>query len=173
MVNQALIDYLKTEEAKGFTDEQLKEVLVKKGWKAEDVEEALRIVKGGAEEEPEPKAIKTAPEADKPVPAKKAGSKKRNPIVMAVLSLITCGLFTIYWVIVTARDIPNAPKSHMLWLLLVPGLNIVIWVMYTLKYSKAVFALTGFNFIILFILFIVFSPVAVFLGQSQLNKKAG
>ncbi|MEM3113485.1 MAG: DUF4234 domain-containing protein [Candidatus Pacearchaeota archaeon] len=50
---------------------------------------------------------------------------------------------------------------------------VIIGFIFFLKYSKAINEVTGFNNKALFILWIVFFPVALVISQMQLNKKSG
>jgi hypothetical protein len=45
MPKQALLDFIKEARARGFDDYQIREPLLKKGWPAEEVEEAFFILK--------------------------------------------------------------------------------------------------------------------------------
>lgn len=177
MVNQQLLNYLKTEEAQGYTPEQLRDTCIEKGWKETDVDEALKDLNPETATAP-PKEI-SAQKSDhtQAAPADSSGGiTKRNPILMALISLITGGLFALYWIIVTTIEMrksdPEAPNPKMLWLLLVPVVNIVVDIMYMWKYCKSINKLTGYSNIVLFVLLIVFFPVAIYLAQVQLNTKA-
>lgn len=43
MVNQALIDWIKKEKAKGFSSEQMVKSLVQRGYKQDAIDEAMRV----------------------------------------------------------------------------------------------------------------------------------
>jgi hypothetical protein len=97
--------------------------------------------------------------------------KKRNVIMVLLLSLITLGIYGIYWEVVTKKemvsqgaDIPTA------WLIIIPLVN--IWWLY--KYCMGVEKVSGgkMSGILLFILFILFSIVAMAVAQDTFNKVA-
>jgi len=56
MITKELLDFIGVEKKNGKTDEQIKEVLVKNGWLASDVEEAFRHVKLAVDSIPPPVA---------------------------------------------------------------------------------------------------------------------
>jgi len=45
MADQRLINYIKAQEAKGYTEEQLRDFLIKQGYNARDVDEAINSIK--------------------------------------------------------------------------------------------------------------------------------
>jgi len=237
MPDKRLIDYITKEELEGYTPKQLRDHLVKQGWKPLDVDEALKAVemsKKAKKLKPAPKPntvvkpkpavksitkpmtkeikaqgytksvipkskssvnpVKPKPIAKtvakpvakqtnvlpKPKPAAKpvivqGGIKKRNPWIVLLLSIITFGIYTIYWLVSTTLELKNstksAPNPKLLWLLLIPFVNIIILIMYYWKYSSAINELTGFSKAGLFVLWIFLSPVAIVLSQMELNKK--
>ena len=97
--------------------------------------------------------------------------KKRNCILVVLLSIVTCGLYTLYWMVSTKRemvdlgaDIPTA------WLIIIP----IADVYFTWKHSKGVENISdgSMSGVLVFILWIVFFPAAVFITQTELNKHA-
>ena len=96
--------------------------------------------------------------------------------LVIIFSLITAGIYAIYWLVSTTNELKqnsgSAPNPWFLLLLLVPFVNVVVAFWYYWKYSKAVNELTGFNNALLFVLWIIFSPVAMVITQMQLNLKA-
>ena len=97
--------------------------------------------------------------------------RKRNWFLVILFSFITFGLYGIYWYVVTKKemtdlgaDIPTA------FLVIIPIVNIYwLW-----KYSKGVESISNGNTngVLLFIIWLVFSPVAIYLTQTELNKHA-
>lgn len=104
----------------------------------------------------------------------KSNIKRRNPVAVLILSIITLGIYGIYWVVSTTNELrkntKSAPNPNMLWLFLIPVVNIIIFFFYYWKYSQAIEELTGFTGVGLFLLWIFFSPIAIIISQVQLNK---
>ena len=102
--------------------------------------------------------------------------KYRNPVLIIVFSIITIGIYSIYWLVSTTNELrrmsSKAPDPWMLLLLLVPVVNIVVDIWYYWKYSEAVEEVSGVNMVLLFIFWIILSPVSMVLTQIELNKKA-
>ena len=104
------------------------------------------------------------------------GIKRRNPFLVFLFTLITLGIYGIYWLVSTTRELQrttqSAPKPWWIWLMLIPVVNIVIAILYYWKYSKALNELTGFSAVGMFVLWLFISPVAMILAQIELNKMA-
>jgi hypothetical protein len=54
--------------------------------------------------------------------------KKRNPLVIVLLSIITFGIYDIYWIYVTKKVLNQNTKTHVptLWLLFGPAIALVV-----------------------------------------------
>ncbi len=104
------------------------------------------------------------------------GIKKRNPILVLVFTIITFGIYGIYWIVSTTNELraktKSAPNPWLILLFLIPFVNIIVALVYYWKYSKAINELTGFSNVGLFLLWVLFSPAAIILAQMELNKKA-
>ena len=102
--------------------------------------------------------------------------KHRNPVLVIVFSVITLGIYGIYWLVSTTKELrrlkADAPNPWALLLLLIPLVDIFVALWYYWKYSAAVEEISGFSAVLLFLLWIVFPPAAVVIAQIQLNKKA-
>jgi cytochrome bd-type quinol oxidase subunit 2 len=102
--------------------------------------------------------------------------KYRNPVLVIVFTIITFGIYGIYWLVSTTNELrrltSTAPDPWALLLLLIPFLNLIVMIWYYWKYSAAVEEISGVETIILFLLWIFFSPAAVIITQLELNKKA-
>ena len=102
--------------------------------------------------------------------------KHRNPVMVIVLTVITLGIYGIYWVVSTTNELrslkADAPNPWALVLFIIPLVNIIVALWYYWKYSGAVEEISGFSAVLLFLLWIVFSPAAVVIAQIQLNKRA-
>lgn len=162
MVNQQLLDYIKTEEAQGYTPQQLRASLVQQGYNPQEVDESLNST--------------TQPTATAPVSSGTSGIKRRNPFLIFLFSVITLGIYSIFWIVYTTNELKkntkSAPNPLLLLLMLIPGVNLIVMILYFWKYSKAINELTGYSSITLFILWILISPIGMILSQIELNKKA-
>ena len=102
-------------------------------------------------------------------------AKKRNPVLVIILTFITLGIYGIYWFYQTSKELiayTHKQANPLLWTigLFIPVLNlIVIW-----KYAHAVEEATGGrrNGILIFLLWMVFFPAVQYVVQSELNKLA-
>jgi hypothetical protein len=101
--------------------------------------------------------------------------KRRNMLVQILLFIITLGIYAIYWFYVTSKEMVDYKRldgSPGLWtfLLFVPIANLyAYW-----KHSKAVEALTDgrFSVVLIFILWLFFSPAVWAITQIELNGLA-
>lgn len=102
--------------------------------------------------------------------------KHRNPVLVIVFTVLTLGIYGIYWMVSTTKELrslkTDAPNPWALVLFLIPLVNILVALWYYWKYSAAVEEISGFGAVLLFLLWIVFSPAAVVIAQIKLNKKA-
>ena len=101
--------------------------------------------------------------------------KRRNMVVQVLLMIITLSIYSIYWFYVTSKEMiayRNLNGSAGLWtvLFLFPLLDLYSFY----KQGEAVEALTEVrvNMWIVFILWLVFSPAAWFITQTELNNRA-
>lgn len=163
MVNQKLVDYIKKHKSRGFSEDQIKDVLIKYGHSAKHVKEAI-------------KAASRKKEKPAEAPTGIAVIKKRNPFLVFLFSFITAGIYYIYWLVSTTKELrkntESAPNPWLIILFFVPFVNIIVALIYYWKYSKAINELTGFSKAALFILWIIFWPAAIILSQIELNKKS-
>ena len=101
--------------------------------------------------------------------------KRRNMMMQVLLMIITLGIYSIYWFYVTSKEMiayRNLNGSAGLWTVLYLFPFIDLYAMY--KQGEAVEALTEgkINRWIIFILWLVFSPAAWFITQTELNSRA-
>ena len=94
---------------------------------------------------------------------------KRNPVTVLILSLITFGIYTIFWLYKVFDQVLDEEQSPILWLLgmLVPVLNIVLLWKMSMKVEE--FSGGEHGGVLIFILYLVFAPAAIYLIQSDLN----
>ena len=105
----------------------------------------------------------------------------RNPLIVIVLLIITFGIYGLYWVYSTSDELirlTNKNDSALLWLVLalIPILNIItLW-----YHSQAVAEVSRMegregsriNGVLLFVLWLIFWPIAIFISQQELNRHA-
>ncbi len=101
--------------------------------------------------------------------------KKRGVLFVIALSLITFGIYAIYWFYHTRNELnelTGETTSPILWTigLFIPFVNFyVLW-----KYCEAaeIASKKAQNKVIIFLAWLVFFPVAQYLVQEELNKLA-
>jgi len=101
--------------------------------------------------------------------------KERNPILVILFTMITCGIYALYWYYATSKELNEkgaleTSAGMMLLYMFIPILNFVaMW-----KYAKAIEALSkgekGAG--MLFVIALVFAPAFFYMAQSELNKHA-
>jgi hypothetical protein len=97
--------------------------------------------------------------------------KRRNPALVIIFSILTFGIYGIYWFVKTKGEInsmgANIPTA---WLMIIPIANLY----FLYKYSEGFcnFVKKGDNIILWFLLFFLISPLAMILVQIELNKYA-
>lgn len=97
--------------------------------------------------------------------------KRRHPAAVIILTLITFGIYSIYWFVKTKDEI-NSFGSQIPtgWLLIIPIANFYFLYKYFEGFSNAV--KKDNNGLLWFLVYIIFSPVAVIIVQMELNKFA-
>lgn len=97
--------------------------------------------------------------------------ERRSPLKVVLFTLLTLGIYGIYWFYVTSKDIIQATgrdSNAVLWLigLFIPVANlVVIWF-----YTQAVEDLSGdHSGALLFVLWLVFVPAGQYLVQQDIN----
>ena len=98
--------------------------------------------------------------------------KKRNMIMQVVLMIITLGIYAIYWYYVTLKELHIANGKDAgagMWtvLSLIPIANLFTYWHYSSEFSTE-----NYPAILIFVLWIFFSPGVGFLVQMDLNKAA-
>ena len=97
--------------------------------------------------------------------------KKRNIVLVYIFSIITFGIYWIYWAVKTKMEINElGAKIPTAWLLIIPIANIY-WLY---KYSEgfAQFAKKDNNTVLWFILFLFVGIIMPAIVQIELNKLA-
>ncbi|MHA1556654.1 MAG: DUF4234 domain-containing protein [Candidatus Heimdallarchaeota archaeon] len=97
--------------------------------------------------------------------------KERNPIMVLIYSMLTCGIYSLYWSIQTKNeinekggDIPTA------WLLIIPIANFYWYWRYVEDWIKVTNGYKDLTMILL--AFFLFSPLAIYWIQEGLNTLA-
>jgi hypothetical protein len=111
--------------------------------------------------------------------------EKRDPLIQAVLCLVTCGLYGWYWIFKTndpvnaASNHPEAPNGTMVlvYILVTCGIYGLIWYYNLGKRIEEIKAArgqtSGGNTAVLYLVLALFLPPAViFLAQQELNSFA-
>ena len=102
--------------------------------------------------------------------------KYRNPVLVIIFSIITLGIYSIYWLVSTTNELRKvtslAPNPWFLLLALVPLVNIFVVLWYYWQYSAAIGEISNIESWLLFILWLLVSPAAMVIAQIELNKKA-
>ncbi len=168
MVSQQIIDYIQKMESQGYKPKQIRDALVNQGYAAPIVDEAIKEANQNGS---------AAELSDKPIDAKQVqGIKKRNPLLVLLFTLITFGIYAVFWMIFTTIELrqntKSAPNPLLLLLIFIPIINIVVGLYYYYKYSKALNELTGAPVFGVCLLMILFLPIGMILAQIELNKKA-
>jgi uncharacterized membrane protein len=101
--------------------------------------------------------------------------KKRDPIFVVVVSLVTCGLYALYWFYHTTRELGEANKSEtnpLVWTigLFIPFVNLYFLWKYSGESEKIMKG--KHSQLLIFIAWLVFFPIAQYLVQQELNKVA-
>ena len=97
--------------------------------------------------------------------------KRRNPVWVVIFSIITAGIYFIYWVVKTKEEIKSL-GAHIpsAWLLIVPIGNVYFMYKYLDGFSDHV--KKDHNGVIWFLVGLMFLPVLVVIVQMELNKLA-
>ncbi|MAF34534.1 hypothetical protein CMO91_01685 [Candidatus Woesearchaeota archaeon] len=163
MVDIQLQAYIDEVRSQGHKEDELRAHLLEHGYDAKAVDEALG---------PGPAAPPTT--AHPPLPAMEGGFKHRNPALVLLFSIITAGIYSIYWLASTTHELKTqtelAPSPYLLILFVIPFVNIIALIVYFWKYGKALHEVTGFSAIGMLVLMLFVFPVGQVLAQVQLNK---
>jgi hypothetical protein len=112
--------------------------------------------------------------------------KTRGPVWVGVFTLLTLGIYSIYWIYVTAkhlrdfgnargRDLGQSPGMTLLavtlgWLIIVPPLVAIYRQAKRIQQAQHLTGVQPMNGWIALVLYIVFSPIFFAYEQSELNK---
>ena len=97
--------------------------------------------------------------------------KQRGPAAIIILSIITFGIYAVYWLFATTEEINSlGAKIPSAWLVIIPLVN--IYFLYRYSEGFSMFVKKDNNPILWFLLYVVIAPVAMILIQIELNKCA-
>ena len=101
--------------------------------------------------------------------------KKRNMLMQIVLVVVTFGIYIIYWYYATLKELHIANGNDggvLLWAILsmFPVLNFPAKLHYSSEFNS--FSQDKYPTLLVFLLFVVFSPAVWFIAQSDLNRAA-
>jgi len=96
---------------------------------------------------------------------------KRNPVLVVILSVITCGIYLLYWFVKTKEEIKSLGASiPTAWLIIVPIGNMYLLYKYCEGFSD--YVRKDRLGIVWFLTAITVFPVFPVIVQSELNKLA-
>ncbi len=101
--------------------------------------------------------------------------KRRELLMQVLLTIVTLGIYTIYWLSVTSQEMIEYKRldgNAVLWLVLALIPVIQLYAYY--KHGEAVETLTdgSINKWLILLLWIFFSPAVWLITQLELNKRA-
>ena len=98
--------------------------------------------------------------------------KKRNPILVLIFWFVTIGIYGIYWLYSTKKEMNELGAGiPTFWLIIIPLVNIYWLYKYSMGTAKVAKKEDSMG-LIYFILWIVFAPASIILTQIELNKLA-
>ena len=95
--------------------------------------------------------------------------KKRNIVLIYFLSFITFGIYSIYWLVKTKKELNSlGGKIPTAWLIIIPIANLYFIYKYAEAFSVKI--KKDNNAPLWFLVFALFNIVMIALVQSELNK---
>ena len=95
--------------------------------------------------------------------------KRRNPALVIIFTIITFGIYEIYWFVKTKNEINSlGAEIPTAWLLIIPIANLYWEYKYAEGFSK--YVKKDDNAILWFLLLLFVAPVAMIIFQIELNK---
>lgn len=97
--------------------------------------------------------------------------KRRNPALVIIFTIITFGIYGIYWFVKTKNEINSlGAKIPTAWLLIVPIANLYWEYKYAEGFSE--YVKKDSEPVLWFLLLFFLAPVAMIIFQTELNKLA-
>lgn len=96
--------------------------------------------------------------------------RDRSLIHMTIMTLITCGLYLIYWAVVTKNDL-NYLGAHIptAWLLIIPFANFYFWYKYAQAFAHYI-RKNDDDALIYFVIIIFLPLIGKLIIQHEFNK---
>ena len=95
---------------------------------------------------------------------------KRNPAVVFILSIITLGIYTLYWFVKTRRELVDRGASIPTTILvIIPIVNLYYIYKWSMGACQVLKKEDMFGYLLL-ILMIFISPIGVLVAQMEFNK---
>ena len=95
--------------------------------------------------------------------------KNRNPLVVLILAMVTCGIYGIVWYVKTKEEMKSlGAEIPTAWLLIIPLANLYwLW-----TWGKGVEKVAGFGAAGAFLLCLFLGPIGMAVVQSKFNSVA-
>ena len=91
----------------------------------------------------------------------------KNPVVVLALTIVTLGIYGIIWLARTRGEmVARGAQIPTTWLIIIPIVNLF----YYWKWSKGVEHVSGASGALMFVLWLLLSPVAMIYAQVQFNR---
>ena len=95
--------------------------------------------------------------------------KQRDPIMVLVYTFLTCGLYMLYWLYETSKELTElGAELPTIWFIFIPFVNYYYLYIYLQEWHRIV--KYEQDLMMVLILGIVFSPIVVYWVQEELNK---
>ncbi len=97
--------------------------------------------------------------------------KRRDPLMVAILSIVTFGIYALVWYVQTKREMnTQGAQIPTAWLIIIPIVNIY----WTWKFCTGVETVTksGMSTAVAFLLLYLLGAIGEAIVQSELNKVA-
>ncbi len=95
--------------------------------------------------------------------------KQRDPIMVIVYTMLTCGIYGLYWLFETSKELTElGAELPNIWFIIIPGLNIY----YMYKYLEEWHRIVKYeqDFMMVLVIGLIFSPIVMYWIQEELNK---
>ncbi|MCK4896783.1 MAG: DUF4234 domain-containing protein [Candidatus Heimdallarchaeota archaeon] len=95
--------------------------------------------------------------------------RKRNPLLVLILIIITFGVYGLVWIVKTKNEMNElGAKILTAWFIIIPILQIYWFWRYCESFSNVTQKIDA---VVLFLIAIIFYPAFVWIVQSGLNEK--
>lgn len=95
--------------------------------------------------------------------------KERDPIMVIVYTMLTCGIYGLYWLFETSKELVElGAELPNIWFIIIPGLNIYYMYIYLQEWHRIV--KYEQDFMMVLIIGLIFSPIVMYWIQEELNK---